>query len=150
MIRRQFLALSCLLLQAFLLAGCQGQQAALPELYPATGTVKLDDKPVAGVMVRFIPQQGTPGDGAFAQTDSAGQFQLMHRSGEPGIEPGQYTVVFSKFLMPDGTTVSPDVQPESVGARQVIPMKHTQPTTSVTQATINNGPNSFDFSLKSR
>ncbi|MBA4030563.1 MAG: hypothetical protein C0478_06685 [Planctomyces sp.] len=122
----------------------------MPDLHPVTGTVTLNDKPAAGVLVRFIPKSGTLGDGGNGLTDQDGRFSLTYRGEKAGVPAGEYAVAFSKFAMPDGSSVSPDIQPESVGAKQVIPARYTSGERSGYLASVSKGSNNFDYSLKSK
>lgn len=85
--RNWFIAVVVLLVAASI--GC-GPSA--PKLYPATGSVTFEGKPVDGASVVFIPQEGRP---SMALTDSSGKFTLT-TSGQPGAPVGTYTVTISK------------------------------------------------------
>ena len=54
--------------------------------------------------VNFNPMSGTKTTGAAGVTGPDGKYQLTHRSGQLGIEPGQYSVTFSRLLA-DGKPV---------------------------------------------
>lgn len=57
-----------------------------------TGTVKLFGKaPPEGLRVAF-KAKGTDVETIYANTGVGGRYQLIHRSGKKGIEPGTYTV----------------------------------------------------------
>ncbi|HCS49978.1 MAG TPA: hypothetical protein DIW81_00040 [Planctomycetaceae bacterium] len=145
--RRSFNLVSLFNLFIFTLAGCTGAtEPKLPELIPAMGTVSVDDKPAAGVTVRFVPKTGTPGNGSSAVTDEKGSFVLNYINGAAGIPPGAYDVTFSKFEMPDGSAVSQDIQPESVGAKQVIPNQYTN-VPSGKEANVSAESDFFEFKL---
>ena len=81
------------------LAGCGGGSKR-PKLYPATGTVTLDGKPLADATVSFVPAVGPPSDG---KTDASGKFTIM-TSGQPGAPFGPNKVTVSKFT---GTATMP-------------------------------------------
>ena len=77
-----------------------------PSLVAVTGTVTINDQPLANATVTFIPKDGTPGFGGVGKTDAAGKSKLFgNRDDAPGILPGEYRVVVSKRLMPDGSEV---------------------------------------------
>jgi len=137
-------------LATLVIAGCSGQKPDLPELTAVQGTVTLDGKPIADVTVWFVPAASTPGNGGFGKTAPDGRYTLTSLGGEAGIPQGRYDVTFSKFVMPDGSEVAKDVQPESVGARQVLPARYTNASTSRIEATVSPTQNTFDFSLTSR
>ncbi len=57
-----------------------------------TGTVMIAGKPAPeGLRVSF-EAQGTDVETIYANTGVSGKYQLIHRSGKKGIEPGEYTV----------------------------------------------------------
>src|SRR5258708_10145300 len=96
---------------AFLCVGCgeSGPKPRVENLVPVTGTVTLGGAPAAGIRVLFIPSGSTSGNGAFALTDESGEYELVHNATqEPGTPAGNYTVQFSKFVMPDGAPVPKD------------------------------------------
>ncbi len=147
MFQRNFSLVSLFSLIAVTLAGCSGAgEPKLPEMIPAMGTVTLAGKPVSGVTVLFVPKNGTPGNGSSAITDDKGNFVLKYITGDAGIPPGTYDVTFSKFAKPDGTAISQDIQPESVGAKQIIPDKYTT-VPSGKEANVGADSDFFEFSL---
>ena len=95
-------------------------------LVPVKGNVTIDGKPAVGVGVSFSPDSKakTEGKGAYGFTDKAGNFTLKHPTGDAGIEPGEYRVVFSKLAMPDGSPIPDDSNPEELGAKESIPSKY--------------------------
>src|SRR5690606_26456268 len=58
------------------LAGCSGEGKAesLPETQQVTGTVTLNGKPLAGAMVRFVPNGTTTGVECTGVTDTNGVY----------------------------------------------------------------------------
>jgi hypothetical protein len=100
------------------LLGCGG--SATPKLAPVTGTIQVAGEPAAGVTVMFNPTGATKTAGAFGVTGPDGKYELVHRSGEKGIEPGTYTVSFSRMLMPDGKPLPTDKSPTDAGAVESI------------------------------
>ena len=57
-----------------------------------TGIVTIEGEPAPeGVRVSFTAQ-GTDVETIYANTGVGGKYQLIHRSGKKGIEPGRYTV----------------------------------------------------------
>ena len=150
-------------------AGC-GQSG--PKLYPASGTVTFEGKPVAGASVLFIPQGGRP---ALATTDASGKY-IIATSGKPGAELGTYTVTVAKAggvsgeapAMPgvptDGSPLSLEqmqkMQEATTGntravagkkekPKSPIPEKYAVPAGSDLRATVTEdaAKNVFDFSL---
>jgi len=41
------------------------------------GRVTIDGKPLAGKTVKFVPEPGTPGQGAGATTNAEGEYTLL-------------------------------------------------------------------------
>ena len=62
-------------------AGCSGAAAHQPKLFPVSGIVTLDGKPLSGVVVEFIPTGSTHGNGAAGRTDKAGKYELTAARG---------------------------------------------------------------------
>ena len=83
------LALAAWGLLAIICAGCGGSG---PKLYPASGTVNYDGKPLADASILFIPQAGRPSIGS---TDATGKY-AMSTGANPGVPAGTYSVTISK------------------------------------------------------
>ena len=83
---------SCVVV-ALALAGC-GQQ----RLVPVEGIVTLDGQTLGYQNLRFVPEPGTPGGGAAAETDADGKYSLITIVPESdsmlrtGVPPGRYRV----------------------------------------------------------
>jgi len=164
MTRLNFLLLCTAGLLVSVLPGCGGGATTeVPDLVPVSGTVMLGDKPGAGVYVVFNPitnpedpTDKTAGTGASDITDENGKYTLEHRSGQPGIQPGMYSVTFSKIGMPDGSPIpelKDDQTPGSVGAVQLIPQRYTvivQTPNGLNQVIVKKEGGTFDFKLKSK
>jgi len=147
--KRLLLSLFSLVLVCF--AGCAGGESSKQlQRSQVSGFVKLDGAHVEGVTVWFVPRTGTPGNGAVGATDATGMYILEEIGGESGVLPGQYDVVFSKFAMPDGSSPPADVQPESVGAKQVLPAQYTDASTTEIKANVKEPEQMIDFALQSR
>lgn len=114
------------LCSAAFLAGCGGS-GDRPELGEVTGTVTLDDKPLAGVIIVFKPATGRPGT---ATTDVDGHYELEYRHGVPGAKLGPNTI---SFEWPIGA------------AGPAIPEKYT--TKTELKEDVKAGDNVFDFKL---
>ena len=105
--RRIFLAVIGLL--AAVSAGC-GPSA--PKLYPASGTVTFEGKPVEGASVLFIPQAGRP---SMATTDASGKFTVT-TNGKPGAPLGTYLVTVTKQSGGAAATPAASISPQQGGA----------------------------------
>jgi hypothetical protein len=131
-----------------------------------TGNVKVDGKPVEGVLVTFVPvlDKGIIGKGI---TDSNGNFVLTISGTkyDSGIVPGQYTPIFSKTVYLDTSSTTPTdntppvpgvllygVNYENPPTIELIPEKYGNVTTSgfapidITRF----GKKSFNFDLQSK
>jgi hypothetical protein len=135
----------CLLLAA----GCQRTG---PKLCPAAGKVELDGQPLANAFVSFTPTGTTPGAGAEAMTDDAGEFELRSRRGGDGAPAGTYKVIISKLVKPDGSDVVIDAEhpPATSGGRELLPPEYSSPAKTKLTATIGEGGTPLQFKLESK
>jgi hypothetical protein len=83
-------------------AGC-GRSG--PTLVPVNGTVSLDGQPLAFKSLLFIPDEGTPGNGAGGYTNGDGEYSLIAvvfgaTRDFDGCPPGRYRVVVSEPTIP--------------------------------------------------
>ncbi|MCS6864708.1 MAG: carboxypeptidase-like regulatory domain-containing protein [Gemmataceae bacterium] len=77
-------------------AGCGGNHG--PEL-PVSGSVTLDDKPVADALVRFFPDKDTdPTSSGHGRTGTDGKFIVTSGTGKKGLAPGRYKVTVNKAV----------------------------------------------------
>lgn len=85
--------------------GCSSgsDDESVGELFPVSGMVTLDGKPLSGATVSFSPMKGTQGSRSEGTTDANGEFILRKRNGRKGLEAGKYQVAVSKFAQKDGT-----------------------------------------------
>lgn len=111
-------------------AGCGGASDR-PELGEVTGNVKLDGKPLAGVIILFKPDTGRA---ATATTDSEGNYELIYRYGVSGAKVGPNTV---SFEWPLGEAGVPIPQKYSAGR-------------STEKVDVQPGENEFNFDLQSK
>lgn len=155
------IAAGAVLVAALAVAGC-GAASNKPKLYPATGTVTLDGKPLADATVSFVPAVGPPSDG---KTDAAGKFTIM-TSGQPGAPFGPNKVTVSKFT---GTATMPtaggspddmkamyekmyDKNKKAAAEKGEVPAKYGRPDSSGLSAevTADAAKNVFPFELSSK
>ncbi|QDT41737.1 hypothetical protein Pan241w_18000 [Gimesia alba] len=147
------LKLAVILHLSILFYSCGGSEKVVPDkLTEVSGVVTLDGKSLASASVIFTPYSGTKGNGAFGVTDSDGKYTLQHKSGKPGIEPGKYYVIFSKWAMPNGSPIPAGKSAADVEAKQVIPKKYLAVTKAGRKniAEVTGNASSFDFDLKSK
>lgn len=106
MINRRRIGPAALLLVSALAAGCGGSSddfmderlAMLERLVPVKGTVKVGGKPLAGIVVTFLPKEWVS---SLGETDAEGRFELK-TAGRPGALPGEYKVALSYLVSTDG------------------------------------------------
>jgi len=124
-----------------------------PSLVPVSGTVTLNDQPLANATVTFIPKDGTTGFGGVGKTDAAGKYRLAgSRDNEPGIPPGEYRVVISKRLMSDGSELpaNDNTPPMNSPAKESVPAGYSSMAASTLTATVRPGMGPSDFPLKDK
>jgi hypothetical protein len=85
--RVRVITLACLLVSAAVVAGCGKAKAV-----KTNGRVTLDDQPVEGALVRFIPVDAAKGSVASGVTGSDGTFRLTTTNPNDGAVPGDYIV----------------------------------------------------------
>ncbi|QDU37005.1 hypothetical protein Mal4_13080 [Maioricimonas rarisocia] len=146
--RRYAWHLGCL--AVLMLCGCakEGPEYA-SDLVPVRGTVTLDGQPLADATVMFLAKQGESRQ-TFAMTDSSGQFALATGAGLEGALPGEYDVLITKFVMPDGSPAPPDVAPMDVGAVEALPPQYSSPSSMTLTATIPESGGDVAFDLLSK
>jgi len=127
-----------------------------PKLYPATGTVSLDGKPLDGAMVVFVPEKAPPGKplSILATSDTSGKYAIA-TDGSPGAPAGKYKVTVTKS---SGTTLeSPTAEDMRKIAEKgmmkselLVPVAYTQAANSPLTATVttDGSKNVFPLELK--
>jgi hypothetical protein len=127
-----------------------------PETIPVTGLVTLDGQPCPSAGVTFIPQGDTQGRGGMGQTDGAGRFTVhlddgKSAHGPAGLLAGNYKVLISKLVNPDGTPFqgSPDVAPIDSNARETLPEKYSHYEQTTLSANIQPPSQDLKFELQS-
>jgi hypothetical protein len=127
------------------ICGCGAPEG--PDTVEVTGIVTMSGKPVEAANVIFQPLD----DGAAvlpsqSGTNADGRFELQTHIGsgkyKPGIVPGKYAVVITKF---NTAAISSTLSPP----QNVLPKKYANPSTSGLTATVVPGQaNSFEFPLE--
>jgi hypothetical protein len=110
------------------LLGCSaGGDGALP-LYPATGSLKVNGKPLANITIQLQPSdpasKSKPGVG---KTDAEGKFMIA-TNGDKGANPGKYKVVLI-----DGDSMAAANQTQGMGGKQMTVEEATQMSGAMTQ-----------------
>jgi len=127
----QWKVVLALVLLAMTLGSIGCGRSDLPELGRVHGTVTLDGKPLAGVIVTFFPDAGRP---AVANTDSEGEYELMYTADVKGATVGPSTV---RVLWPDGETPTAKI-PDKYGANSEL------------KTEVKPGKNTFDITMESK
>ena len=137
---------------AFTVVGCGGSASDQPKLMPVRGMVVLDGKPLSGAVVAFDPTGSTHGTGAYGHTDKAGKYELATRSGGKGSPVGDYRVVVTKLVMPDGSDfpANSKVAPIDSLAKQILPARYGMIGQTMLRATVRDGANTIDFPLSAK
>jgi hypothetical protein len=147
-------------LLAALPTGCSSDG---PPLVPVNGRLTLDGKPLAGKTIKFLPEGSTPGQGAGATTNAAGEYTLLAaRPGatrdEPGAPPGTYRVVVVEPMFPVDPPVQDANDPNAAPAiglpappkkKQEIPAAYTKPETTPLRVEVLKGGGAIDLPLES-
>jgi len=133
-------------LGVILAAGLLGCGASSGDV-PVTGTVTLDEKPLADAVVTFYPVGNTAGLGGAGRTGPDGKYTLTPARGGGGLPPGEYTVVISRLLRPDGTPLPPGVPPIESDARETLPAAYSSRDASKLKRTVSKEAKSYDFAL---
>jgi hypothetical protein len=102
-----------------IMAGCNPD--SFGELVPASGLVTLDGKPIAGVSITAIPQEGVKGRGGYGLTDSEGSFSLQVDTEASGLPAGNYRLLLQKYAMPDGSPIPENVSAADTDIANVLP-----------------------------
>lgn len=132
------------------LAGCDSSTADLPEVVPVTGVVTLDGAPAAGVNVTFIPVGSTAGGASYGATDAGGKYELKSNDGRPGAAVGEFKVVCSKWVMPDGSDyvgVPGGPSPMEAGAKEKLSPKFSDENATTLKAAVPAGGGTINFDL---
>lgn len=141
--RDGFLTAAILLLA---LSGCGGVSDQ-PELGLVTGTVMLDNQPLQGIAVTFLPDNGRPATGT---TDKNGDYELIYIGDTPGCKVGHNRVEIGYAEGEDeGVEMEgDDVEQTPVKAgKKSIPARYNVETEL--EADVKPGKNVFNFDLKS-
>lgn len=105
----------------FLNFGCKPVNISeiVPPVKPVSGKVTFNGMPMEGVVISFIPR-AEGGTMTVGQTSSDGRYTLSYL-GMTGCAPGEYQVVFSYKITPDGKLVTLPMQ-----SALVMPKEATQ------------------------
>jgi hypothetical protein len=134
------------------IAGCgQDGVEGRPKLYPASGVVTYQGKPVAGATVTFFPEnQQLPS--ASAKTNANGKYVLQTFEADDGVVAGPHKVSIMKWEI-EAFQVNEDEGDANFKPapppKALVPANYANPGTSKLQATVEESrSNTFDFDLK--
>lgn len=135
----------------FAVAGC-GKKETGPKLSPVTGTIKVDGKAAARVLVNFIPVGKTQGEGGNGITDASGAYQLKGRGTNVGVPAGDYKVVCQKMVMPDGSDFDDNkgMSLADSGAKQVLLPIYSDSEQTKLGASVKAEGGKFDFEVTTK
>lgn len=132
--------------------GCGGPPAIdKVNTVPFKGTVTLDGKPLPYAKVTFMPDGNNKNPSAEGAADAAGKFELTTSIGpnrKPGAGPGDYKVVISQFLAPNGSPQDP-AKPAEIPGKEALPDKFSNLSKTELKATIPAAGGEQNFDLKS-
>ena len=123
--------------------GCGDSGTQLAEV---DGTVRMNGKPMAGLLVYFNPEveeKGlkSPGRSSYAITDDEGRYSLTYDDPEkprPGAVLGKHIVVIS----------DPRLEDRSIKAKARIPMKYSRLIETPERKEVQPGKQTLDIELK--
>jgi hypothetical protein len=102
-----------------LFVGCETKNVV--DVVPAAGVVTLEGKPISGVSITLVPQEGVKGRGGYGLSGEDGSFSLQYDTEVPGVPAGKYQVLFQKYAMPDGSPIPPDTMGADAGLVNLLP-----------------------------
>ena len=134
------LRITAFVLGTCFLIGC-GDKDTGPKLEPVTGTVTMNDKPLANANLTLLPIGETPGIGGTARSDEAGKFEVRYNRGGEGLPEGKYKVAVSVRQLPDGSPAPPgDAEnPIESQARETLPAKFSNIDQSTLEVEVKRG-----------
>jgi hypothetical protein len=132
------------------LVGCEGKTASGGA--PVSGVVTFDGQPMSGAIVTFVPMGATTGNGGVGVSDDSGKFTMKTHDGGEGIPEGEYKVVVSKFVNPDGSTfvATENQAPIDSGATESVPRPYSDWEVTPLKAVIPAAGTEVKFDLKSK
>lgn len=130
------------------LAGCGKPPARAPmQEVPIKGVVKLDGNPLAGAEVVFTAPSLAVFTGA---TKDDGSFQLSSSFGGETVCKGTCKVTISKWVMPEGAALEPNISPQLQGAKQLLPPQYSDLALTKLSQDVPEAGGDFKFELTSK
>jgi hypothetical protein len=107
-----------------------------------TGTVRLDDEPLATGSIAWIPIEGTPGPGGGGGITNEGKYEVKR-----GLRPGRYRVEIRSTRSLPRKVLNPTIPSELVDEEvSVIPDRYNTKSRLIRE--VGPGSNIVDFDLK--
>ena len=138
--------------------GCASRKSPPQPVYPVTGVVTYQGRPVAGADVTFFNAE--QGRSAFGRTDDQGKYRLTTFSSNDGAVAGKHVVTVVKPPPPVAAAPQPNVEsteyvPPGLGEsteppppKSDFPEKYGKPESSGLVAMVHaDAPNEFDLKL---
>jgi hypothetical protein len=126
--------------------GCRRQ----PPMGVVSGTLRLDGRPAANVLVTFLPDpaKGTKGPRSAAATDAQGRYQLRCDDQRDGAVQGWHRVVIEDLAL---YSMPRDENPPRTKAppRSRIPPVYCDPRQTPLQVEVSQGPQAHDIDVSS-
>lgn len=133
-------------------AGCGGGEESVPTV-PVSGVVTLDDKPLAGALVRFEPAGNQAKEGwtdSSGVTDAEGRYTLDASKGGRGAVVGPHRVTIDLAPDPEAVDASTEGAPApKARPKKLIPAKYNSQSTLTFEVPAG-GTDAANFDLKSR
>lgn len=140
-----------LLLGIAVLAGSGCRDPNLPVLYPVSGTVTLDGKPLSNAGVMFLPRGNTRGNACVGMTDENGKYILTsERDGGAGAPEGEFDVTISKMKDPPAGASPDQPAPAETGLEETLSPKYWDSAQTILTAQVPKGGTTINFELKSK
>ena len=128
-------------------AGCGSSQ--YEKLVPVSGAITLDGKPLDGATVAFIPVTSSQMQPSYGYTDESGKYVLKTPEGDVGVSLGEYRIVVSKILTPEGKPIPPGSQTGGAEGDESIPLPHSDPRGTKNVAVVTDNETVFDVAIAS-
>lgn len=148
-------ALLILILPSVCVLGCGAGgdewSAKRPKVYPASGGVNFNGKPLEGATVQYMSQ--THDLAAAGTTDAQGHFTLTTYDANDGAVEGLHKVVVKKTIYEEKKTKydSPEERSVAMMPKELLPMKYANSTTTPIEVTVSvSEPNEAVIEVKAK
>lgn len=132
-------------------AGGDEWSAKRPKVYPASGVVNFNGKPLEGATVQYMSQ--THDLAAAGTTDARGRFTLTTYDANDGAVEGLHKVVVKKTAYEEKKTKydSPEERSVALLPKELLPMKYANSTTTPIEVTVSaSEPNEAVIEVKAK